>query len=118
MRYRRILALLVVASPLLLVASCFHANLPPIAHFTPIPKSGLSPLTVTFDASDSHDPDGSIVAYVWDYGDGTHGTGVTSTHTYTASSNQTFTVTLVVTDNGGEMGSATATVTVIIPASD
>jgi len=112
MRHRWILAALVIGSPLLLAASCLNGNIAPIAQFSANPTSGPSPLTVSFDASASQDSDGSIVAYAWDYGDGTHGTGSTSTHTYTTSTNRTFTVTLVVTDDGGQMGSATAAISV------
>jgi len=37
---------------------------------------------VEFDASLSRDPDGVIVEYVWDFGDGTRASGVRVTHTY------------------------------------
>jgi PKD repeat protein len=52
----------------------------------------------TFNGAASTDPDGSITAYAWDFGDGVTGTGVNTTHTYAAAG--TFTVTLRVTDNG------------------
>jgi PKD repeat protein len=41
-----------------------------------------SDLTVTFDASGSYDPDGSIVSYFWDFGDNTTGTGKIISHKY------------------------------------
>ena len=65
---------------------------------------------VTFDGSDSSDPDGSIVYFDWDFGDGSIGTGVTSTHTYITAG--TYNVTLTVTDNKGATDSATTTVTI------
>lgn len=47
---------------------------PPVAQLTADPLGGEAPLTVTFDASASHDPDGgSIVEYDWDLdGDGVY----------------------------------------------
>jgi PKD repeat protein len=49
----------------------------PVARFTHT-ESGL---TVNVDASTSSDDKG-IVSYVWNWGDGTTGTGMTATHTY------------------------------------
>ena len=53
-------------------------NMPPVASFT-VSVDGLE---VSVDASSSEDPDGTIVDYAWDWGDGTTGTGETATHTY------------------------------------
>ena len=51
----------------------------PIALFT----ASSSYLTVTVDAGASYDPDGTIVAYEWDWEDGSEwGTGMVATHTY------------------------------------
>ena len=49
-------------------------NLPPVALFTATPNVGALPLTVHFSASASHDSDGSIASYSWNFGDNT-GTG-------------------------------------------
>src|SRR5262245_48872529 len=59
-------------------------NLPPSAVAKATPTSGIAPLAVSFDATGSSDPDGSLTAYAWSFGDGVSGTGATVTHTYAA----------------------------------
>ena len=56
-----------------------------------------------------------IASYLWDFGDGSTGTGVAPTHMY--SNIGTYTVTLMVKDMAGNNAesSATVNVTVIIP---
>jgi len=56
-------------------------------------------LECSFTASGSFDPDGSIVSYDWDFGDGSAADGLAPTHTY--SSEASYTATLTVTDNHG-----------------
>src|SRR5205823_2928936 len=87
------------------------ANQPPVARLTVSPSSGRAPLSVTADASASSDPDGTIASYRFDFGDGAVGgppSRPTATHTYAAG---TWTCRVVVTDNGGATGTASATVT-------
>ena len=64
----------------------------------------------TFRGAGSSDPDGTIVSWVWDFGDGTFGSGETVTNSYGA--NGTYTVTLTVTDDGGLSDTAVKTVKV------
>lgn len=45
-------------------------NRPPVAVIAASPTSGFAPLEVAFDGSGSFDPDGQIVAFHWDFGDG------------------------------------------------
>ncbi|MFC6940263.1 PKD domain-containing protein, partial [Salinirubellus sp. GCM10025818] len=67
--------------------------------------------TVSFDASGSSDPDGSIQSYAWDFdGDGTtDATGPTPTHTYASGGEKS--VTLTVTDEDGAAALVSETVT-------
>jgi PKD repeat protein len=85
-------------------------NMQPVASFTETAEAVNTGETVSFDASDSSDPDGSIVDYSWDFGDGAKGTGVSVQHAY--SQDGTYTVTLTVTDDDGATGTAKATKTV------
>ncbi|GAB3924918.1 hypothetical protein GCM10029976_017410 [Kribbella albertanoniae] len=64
-----------------------------------------STLNCTLDGSASKDPDGTIASYAWDFGDGTTGSGVRTTHTFPSRS-ATYTVKLTVTDNSGKTGSS------------
>lgn len=64
---------------------------------------------VEFDGSASTD-DGSIATYYWEFGDGSTGSGATTTHTYELPG--TYEVTLWVTDNAGQQASLTKTVAV------
>jgi len=84
-------------------------NIPPVAGFT----STVNDLDVAFDGSQSVDPDGTIVAYAWDFGDGTTGTGKTVSKHYAAAGN--YTVTLKVTDNRNGTATKSTKVTAIAP---
>ncbi|MCJ7582443.1 MAG: PKD domain-containing protein [Candidatus Aminicenantes bacterium] len=84
------------------------AGTPPVASFTATPPTGPSPLTVRFDASASYTSNGSIASYHWDFGDGTSGSGITTTHIYTNISTRT--ATLTVKDSNGLESSATTTI--------
>jgi DNA-binding beta-propeller fold protein YncE len=74
-------------------------NQAPVASFEAAPGSAGS--ATQFNASGAADPDGTIVRYDWDFGDGTllRNGGPAPEHVYDAPG--TYTVTLVVTDNEG-----------------
>ena len=82
------------------------ANQPPVADFT----FACTDLTCSFDASGSTDPDGGILSYAWNFGDGGTATGVTVDHLYGVDGS--YTVTLTVTDVAGASASTSQTVTV------
>ncbi|ALO67794.1 hypothetical protein AS189_16540 [Arthrobacter alpinus] len=84
-------------------------NVVPVAAFA---SSGAN-LNLTFDAGASHDPDGQIVNYAWDFGDGQTGTGASPSHSYSTAG--TFQVKLTVTDNRGGVSSVTQPVTSTLP---
>jgi len=83
-------------------------NQPPVANFT-FTAYGLK---VDFNASKSYDPDGNIVNYSWDFGDGntTWGNEQLVNHTYGKDGN--YSVTLTVTDDNDATGSMTLYVNV------
>lgn len=57
-------------------------NFPPTARITADPVDGEAPVTVTFDASESADEDGQIVAYAWDFDGAAEASGVTAEYTF------------------------------------
>src|SRR5437867_4909162 len=83
---------------------------PPAASFTTSPSSPVVGATVTFNASASRDPDGKIVTYAWDFGDGSFGTGVQVSHAYGRKG--TFRVELTGVDNLGITNRTAQTITV------
>ena len=85
------------------------ANKAPVAAFV----STTANLAVTFDASTSSDPDGSVASYAWDFGDGKTGSGKTPAHTYGAAG--TYPVALTVTDNQGATTTRTQNVVTTAP---
>jgi PKD repeat protein len=87
-------------------------NRPPVANFTESAETAYVGEPISFNASDSYDPDGSIASYFWDFGDGSNATGATVDHVY--ETNGTFTVTLNVTDDDGASNSSASIKTILI----
>ncbi len=84
----------------------------PTASFTMSASSGTSPVSITFDASGTTYPGGTITAYEWTFGDGGNGFGQVTSHTYFSSSSRTYTVTLLVRASDGKTGTTSKTVSV------
>ncbi len=97
---RRPERILLLIALLVSLSGCTLAQAP-LAVFIATPTTGEAPLTVSFDASGSSDPDGTISQYEWDFNnDGTvDATGVTVTHTFSTAG--LYTVVLTVTDSTG-----------------
>jgi PKD repeat protein len=96
--------------------------LTPIENLLPVPLFNYNPIQpevdeqIIFDASESNDPDGKIVDYEWDFGDGDSSHGITKSvcrHSYSSSGK--FQANLTVTDNEGGTGEKTSEVIVEEP---
>ena len=91
-------------------------NQPPVVKVSKEVYWGASPLAVGFDASTSIDPEGGVLTYRWNFGDGSPIVvgGATPTHTFIASSAvpTTYTVSVEATDPLG--ASTTKTIMVYL----
>ncbi len=98
-------------SEALLVYCSFGENasigLDPVALFDSI-KNLSEDQTFLFNSSMSYDSDGNITGYFWDFGDGITSTEKNPVHTYTGPG--WYNVTLIVTDNDGNIYSKTMNV--------
>jgi PKD repeat protein len=88
-------------------------NLPPVADANG-PYFGTAEQQVQFDGSASSDPDGTITAWDWTFGDGNVGTGENPVHTY--ATDGTYDVSLVVTDDDSDSSVPSVTTASIEPA--
>lgn len=86
------------------------ANQTPIAVINANTTSGIAPLSVNFDSTGSNDPDGTIIAYAWNFGDGGTSTDANPSHTYFDVGN--FSAELTVTDDMGTTNSSSIPLTV------
>ncbi|MCG3138407.1 MAG: hypothetical protein HJJLKODD_02271 [Phycisphaerae bacterium] len=84
----------------------------PIAAIDANVLEGEAPLTISFDASGSVDPEGQALTFSWEFGNGAQGTGTTVNYTYQSAG--TYVVTLSA-DDGGAVGTATVTIEVSSP---
>ena len=88
--------------------------------FTAIPSTGIAPLNVTFDASESSVPDGRITGFAWTFGDGIDREekpqllGAKVTHRYEKEG--TFTVTVRALTEDGRSFDARKTIVARTPA--
>jgi streptogramin lyase len=88
--------------------------LPPVANAGG-PYTGTSGTALTFNGAGSTDPQSQALTYSWSFGDGTTGTGMTTTHTYSgvaAGGSTTYTVGLQVQNTSGYTGQASTTATI------
>jgi len=85
----------------------------PIAAISASTLRGTAPLNVSFSGAGSSDPDGSLVAYDWSFGDGGSASGVSSAHSY--ASPGSYSAQLRVTDNSGLSAASSVTITVDAP---
>lgn len=81
----------------------------PVPVFFFLPSEPKANQPVVFDATASFDPDGTIVSYLWNYGDGDFDNDVVEQHMFAEG---TYIVTLTVTDNSGKTASLSKSVTV------
>jgi PKD repeat protein len=75
-----------------------QVTLPPMPAIS-APSAAAPGQPVAFDAGGSIDPDGRIVSYAWDFGDGITGSGITATHVYSQAG--VYQVALTATDDDG-----------------
>lgn len=83
-------------------------NQNPVADFS---VQDLGNGTFRFNGSLSHDVDGTIISYLWEFGDQTTGMGISTIHTYGQAGN--YPITLTITDNAGATGTIMKFVLVI-----
>ncbi len=98
---------------LILVSGVFAENENPVADMSADNEDVFAGDTVNFDASESYDPDGEIVSYSWDFGDGTRGDGINPSHIYNIPGG--YEATLMVIDDDGATDTDTLIITVFEP---
>lgn len=106
----------------LLVASClpnpFTRWPEPVIAIAEGSPYGTAPLTITFDISASSDPDGEIVTFTFDFGDGSEsveGTDIAEPIEHTYETPGGYFARLTVKDNGGASASVMLAIGVYEP---
>ncbi len=81
----------------------FAGNLSPVISVSPDTIFGNSPFTVSFDASQTYDPEGDDITFSWDFDDGTVGAGPLVKHTFTSEDGvpKSYRTLLTVSDSNG-----------------
>lgn len=87
-------------------------NRVPHADFRISPFGAPRDYPVHFDASNSEDPDGAIVNYIWDFGDGESAEGMTVEHVFPQQQTE-YLVALTVVDDSGATNSSIRKVVVL-----
>jgi chitodextrinase len=87
-----------------------ESNALPVAAFSVSPSPAYPRQTIRFDAGASYDPDGQIVSYEWEFGDGASGSGVLTSYRYEDLG--TYDVVLTVRDNDGGVRTATTALSI------
>jgi serine protease len=85
-------------------------NRAPVAAIQFTPPQANAPVSVQFSGATSNDSDGRIVSYIWDFGDGSQGSGVSQSHVYASAGR--YSVTLTVTDDVGASHTESTNVTI------
>ncbi len=88
-------------------------GVPPVANLGASVPEAAAGVGVTFEGGGSVDPDGVIVAYAFDFGDGVVANGTESTRSHVYARPGIYTVILTVTDDDGNASSASVTVRVV-----
>ena len=87
-----------------------ESNVLPVVAFTISPSPAYPRQTIRFDAGASYDPDGQIVSYEWEFGDGASGSGVLTSYRYDVQG--TYDVVLTIRDNDGGVRTATTALSI------
>ncbi len=85
-------------------------NRRPVVSIFATPTAGLTPLSVVLSSDGTYDPDGDVLTYDWNFGDGAASSEEDPVHTY--SLDGTYTASLTVADIHGSSASQSVVITV------